>query len=294
LRDLPGRKLLVEDAKYVVLQRPDISTILLSANNEDNRLHHFLLRVVTELRSKLLLRLRALSKFVQYVPHDTFLVALTYNQLKEVSFVKSVADIFKLPWRMKLSSELTKNGYFSPGSLNQQLFRRRVGTQPCKKIQLNVLLPADIEDIQCIRSEMDALCAETLFGNQSLCQIASGSSSRSKMVVNTDECLQNLAVQRLAEHPAVSWVEVRPEMRLRNKYATRIIQSNNGSSWTLWEKGLRGDGEVSMLKLSCLIIFVISENFCRSSGSRTLASTTEAVSFVMTPSRCRHVWDLGM
>ena len=252
LRDLPGRPLLV-DAKTTFLQRPDISSVLLSANEENNRLHNFLVRVVKEQRSAMLVRLRILSKFVQYVPHDAFLVALTYDQLREISTsdVRSVADIFKLPRRMKLWSDLpTKNGHFF------QHFHRRDGIWPCRKIQLNVLLHAAIENIQNLQSEMDSLCAETFLGNQSLCSIVSGSGSRStKLVVNTDECLRDLAAQRLAEHPAVTWVEVRAEVRLRNKYATRIMQSKNGSSRALWEKGLKGEGEVSILNLTWLTLF---------------------------------------
>jgi hypothetical protein len=63
-------------------------------------------------------------------------------------------------------------------------------------------------------------------------------------LVETHECVQHLAAYRLASHPAVIWVEIRGTMRLRNKYATRIVQSKNGSSWNLWEKGLKGEGEV--------------------------------------------------
>jgi hypothetical protein len=39
----------------------------------------------------------------------------------------SECDIF-----MKVSSKLTKNGYVPPGALNQQLIRRRDGTQSCR------------------------------------------------------------------------------------------------------------------------------------------------------------------
>jgi hypothetical protein len=240
LRDFPGRPLLIQDVHSFVFQRVDTSSFLFSVKEKKNRLFHFLVRVAKEQRSKVLLRLSILTKFVQYVPHDVFLVALTYDKLKELSSMKPSTDIFKLPSRMKMWPELTKKGFF--GHLNQ---RRRDGAGACTKVQLNVLLPAAIEDVPYLESEIEELCAESHFGNQSLCDIVSGSNSRSKLVLNTDECLRDLAMQRLAQHPAITWVEVRAEVRLRNKYATRILQSTNGSTWALWDKGLKGDGEVS-------------------------------------------------
>jgi hypothetical protein len=180
------------------------------------------------------------------------LVVLTYEELKKISSMNSVIGVFELPSRMKLWPQLYNDSSYlrTPDAMIQHLIRRRAGLQPCEIIQLNVLLLAAVEDIPFLESEMDALCAETIFGIHSLCHVVSGSTSRRKLVVDTDECLRDLAAQRLAEHPAVTWVEVRPKMRLRNKYATRLLQSDNGSSWAVWDKGLRGDGEVSMLRLS--------------------------------------------
>jgi hypothetical protein len=117
-------------------------------------------------------------------------------------------------------------------------------------VTLMLVLTSTVDDIPSIEPEIVAFCSEKVSLYKSLCELVSGPSTRNKLVINTDECLQDLAAQRLAEHPAVTWVEVRAKMRLRNKYATRIIQSDNGSSWTLWDKGLKGNGEVRLLPIS--------------------------------------------
>jgi len=109
---------------------------------------------------------------------------------------------------------------------------------------LTLDLISTVDDVPSLEPEIAVLCSEKVSVNRSLCELMLAASSRNKLVVNTDECLRDLAAQRLAEHPAVAWVEVQAKMRLRNKYATRILQSDNGSSWALWDKGLKGNGEI--------------------------------------------------
>jgi hypothetical protein len=250
LHTLGGRPALVYD-ENVVLQRLDIPsfrTIHYTSNTHSRQQHQFLVRVDTKWRAEVLALLQRSSQYVRYLPYDTILVALTPQELSILSSLNRVVYVFELPSSMKMRPDLQK-GIRDAGASDaflQQLIRRRESSGKCEQIKLMLDLISTVDDVPSLEPEIVALCSEKV-SNRSLCELISGASTRNKLVVNTDECLRDLAAQRLAEHPAVAWVEVQAKMRLRNKYATRILQSENGSSWTLWDKGLKGNGEVRML-----------------------------------------------
>ncbi len=245
LHKLWGRPALVHDAN-IVLHRPDIPSFrTFSGDRYHREQHQFLIRVETKGRAKVLALLQRISQYVRYIPHDTILVALTYQDMSKLYSLDYVADIFEVPSSMKMRPDLRSDIRF---------LGRRDGSEKCDQTKLTVTLISAIVDISSLEQDMIALCSEKLpVVNRSMCELVSGPKSRKKLVVISDTCLRGLAAQRLAEHPAVTWVEARANMRLRNKYATRILQSENGSSWAVWDKGLKGDGEVSMLNLSFLL-----------------------------------------
>jgi hypothetical protein len=250
LHKLRGRPAFVKD-ESIVLQRLDISSFrTFNDNSYQRQQHQFIVRVQTKGRAEVLALLQRSSQYVRYLPHDTILVALTYQEISNISALKNVADVFELPSSMKMRPDLNKgilDTTRSSDSFLQQLIRRREASGNCEQVQLTLDLISTVDDVPSLVPDIVALCSEKASVNRSLCELILGASTRNKLVVNTDECLRNLAAQQLAEHPAVSWVEVRAKMRLRNKYATRIIQSDTGSSWALWDKGLKGNGEVRML-----------------------------------------------
>ena len=249
----PGvRPALIHDTN-IVLWRPDAQSFRTFNDYRYHRKQHqFLVRVETKGRAEVLALLQRSSNYVRYIPHDTVLVALTYQEISNLSALNYVADVFELPSSMKMRPGLQtgiRDTGFSEEFL-QRLVRRRKASGKCEQVTLMLVLISTVDDIPSIEPEIVALCSEKVPLYKSLCELVSGPSTRNKLVINTDECLRDLAAHRLAEHPAVTWVEVRAKMRLRNKYATRIIQSDNGSSWTLWDKGLKGNGEVRLLPIS--------------------------------------------
>jgi hypothetical protein len=90
-------------------------------------------------------------------------------------------------------------------------------------------------------SEQEAysLC---VFPDGSLCQVQW--SQGRKIAIATTFCVKDTVVSHLAQHNAVLWIEERINLTLRNKFASRIVQSNNASAHRLWERGLMGEGEV--------------------------------------------------
>jgi hypothetical protein len=247
LHKLGGRPALVHEENYIFLERPDIPSFRIFNDKSYNRQkHQFLVRVGTKGRAEVLAHLQRSSQYVRYLPHDTILVALTYQEISNVSSLNYVADVFELPSSMKMRPELQK-AILDLGASEeflQQSIRRREVSGKCEQIQLMLDLISTVDEDPSVEPEIVALCSEKVSVNRSLCELVSRANTRNKVVVNTDKCLRDLAAKRLAEHPAVTWVEVQAKMRLRNKYATRIVQSYNGSSWTLWDKGLKGNGEV--------------------------------------------------
>jgi hypothetical protein len=247
LHTMRSRRVLAHDANLILLKKPHVPPTLISTHNTNPRnISLFLVRVETCHRTEMLTELQRVSTFVRYFSKDRFVAALSADDLSTLF----ATEIFELPSALKLQPELYSTGRQSEVSEAQASgyrTRRSGAESKCAAAQLNVALISTTTDSSSIKNEIESLCSEPSEQSnmtRSLCRLQPGSGSLRKMVVDTDECVQSLAAERLAGHPLVTWVEIRRTMRLRNKYATRIVQSKNGSSWTLWGKGLMGEGEV--------------------------------------------------
>jgi hypothetical protein len=238
LHMIRSRRALTHDANVILLKRQHLATTVSTQKENPTLFSLFLVRCDTRNRTEMYAALQLVSTYVRYFSKDKFVAALSAGDLSTLS----AAEVFLLPSALKMQPEL----YMVSEAHRLGYRNRRSGTEfKCAAVQLNVALISTTTEASLIENEIESLCSESsLPGNVRLCRLNPGSGSPRKRVVDTDECLQYLAAQQLASHPSVTWVEIRATMRLRNKYATRVVQSKNSSSWTLWEKGLRGEGEV--------------------------------------------------
>jgi hypothetical protein len=234
LRRLRGRPILVHDANQVELKRSDKVALRGDlAGHKGHRLQ-YIVRTGIAQRAVVHKHLRDITDHVGYVPHDAFSVSLSSKDVDTLLSMEGI-EVFDVPLRLKMRRELYRAG------LDE---RRRDVSAVCLPTQLKLLLTAPVNALPSIHEEMERLCLGSIPSNASICRIVPGPPSATKLLVNTNACHLSEAAHLLASHPAVTWVEVRDKPKLRNKYATRIAQSSDGTSWTLWAHGLKGDGEV--------------------------------------------------
>ena len=65
-----------------------------------------------------------------------------------------------------------------------------------------------------------------------------------KIVMTCQEGDQQVAVTWLSQQSRVRWVEKRPKFVMHNNHAGKAIQSSDGLSTKIWDKGLRGEGQI--------------------------------------------------
>ena len=168
------------------------------------------------------------STFVRYIPHDTILATLGGKAMKRALAQSSITGIYTVSNKLKLSPALISHSSWSEHP------------PTCENARLFLLFVRDADAV--VGAELAEFCVNSTTG-ETLCNIALPLSGR-KAVVETDNCKKHLAAERLAEHPLVYWVEERGVIRLRNKYATMLVQSTSGLERPVWANGLTGEGEV--------------------------------------------------
>jgi hypothetical protein len=174
--------------------------------------------------------------------HKTVMYVMSPENSSESTANEYVRDTFELPQITKMNFNLFRVPRHELGTRKRHQ-RSDAESQECIPTTFNVLIStSSFPDIPSLQAQINQLCFNP-DSNSSLCQ-ARGSSSKKKLLVDTSDCYMREVAHRLAEHPEVTWIEVQSKMKLRNKYATRIVQSTNGTSRTLWANGLQGDGEV--------------------------------------------------
>jgi hypothetical protein len=243
LNKVRSRRLLTHDANLFLLKRQHLAPTLATNEKKPGAISLFLIRVETRHRTEIHAELQRASTYLRYFSKDTFVAALSADILSTLSTV----EVIELPPTLKMQPELYSAGLHrgETEAHTWGFLPRHSGTDfKCTTVELYVALISINSEASSIEKEIESLCSESVHADMSLCRLKLGSGSQTKRLVETHECVQHLAAYRLASHPAVIWVEIRGTMRLRNKYATRIVQSKNGSSWNLWEKGLKGEGEV--------------------------------------------------
>jgi hypothetical protein len=68
--------------------------------------------------------------------------------------------------------------------------------------------------------------------------------SPDKVGINIDAVYKDAVVALLAQHARTRWVERRPRFILKNKHSCKIVQSGDATATLMWNRGLRGEGEI--------------------------------------------------
>jgi len=155
-----------------------------------------------------------------YLPSNAYLVRATGDTAAALERVPGVLRVDRLRAEWKISPDL--------GRIEWRTDERRA-------VAPDLLLVVHAFDDA---PEADAVRAMNAAGARIL-SVGSDASGRRLVVRATDD-----AVARIAEDPAVVWIEEVGELELRNDAARWVIQSNVNGVTPLHEQGLFGEGEI--------------------------------------------------
>ena len=285
LHALPGRKLLVRadskgpSIKLTKVHAADIRDLRHSGTGVD--MQQYLVRVVAH--SGLETRLSKISagRFFQYLPHDTYAMALTSTDLDAVLADAGVTAAYLMPPDLKVDPalyaairKLAKVGASeAPSSPNlfhrgYDVFMQTLGarvppaTSPANRsspsradhgtgsrtIKLVVILAygrregAKDEARSLLQEWERVLRAEVLRGSVTVKLV---SQTKGTIVLDgTDGPSLKKVVSWLALQPRTHWVEEYHPPHALNKYGAKAVQSFNASTHAIWDKGIKGDGQI--------------------------------------------------
>ena len=287
LHALPGRKLLVRaDSKGPSIKLTKVH----AADIRDSRhsgtgveMQQYLVRVVRVAHSGLETRLSKISagRFFQYLPHDTYAMALSSTDLDAVLADAGVTAAYLMPPDLKVDPalyaairELAKVGASeAPSSPNlfhrgYDVFMQTLGarvppaTSPAdgssssradnrtesRTIKLVVILAygrregAKDEARSLLQEWERVLRAEVLRGSVTVKLV---SQTKGAIVLDgTDGPSLKKVISWLALQPRTHWVEEYQPPHALNKYGAKAVQSFNASTHAIWDKGIKGDGQI--------------------------------------------------
>ena len=229
-----GRPLLTR-GKSFVMRSVEVPT----ENNEhfESRSHYishqYLIRVEEAKKSIVHAQLVRMAPFVQYLAYDTFQIVITKSEISKVLGLSGVIAAYDFPTTLKMHEELI-SFHQSSGSDVAKLRDTNVDFAP---FTLNVLITGHFKD-----GRLNDLCGSEV----SFCNVREVTPGK-KLAIDTDKKNLRAILQQCTAHPLVTWVEERKDMKLHNKYASRIVQGQgrqNSSHHPFWEGGLTGKGEI--------------------------------------------------
>jgi len=210
----------------------------------------------------------AAGRFVRYLPHDTFVMALPKQGLEKVRKAAGVVDVYELPAALKTQPDLLaridaagSKGKEDVSPTLEDEFRKLTGARHLPqsdakngKAELKRSSGSSNLVIHVMlahggpgwASEAEALISEwrKAFALQGLTTAVELASSKKAIVqVEFGHELKKV-VAWLVQQPLVHWVQEQKEIRMRNMYAGPAMQSWNASSHEIWDRGITGTGQV--------------------------------------------------
>ncbi len=234
IQGVNGRKILAPPSKRHVILRDKYSR----PSNDSSGINldqQYLIRTTPDQRRVVCQYITEYSKFVRYLPHDTFLAVLPNHAIPIIEHLEGVFEVYTAPLSIKLSPDLDL------GLRSTDSHRRTVAAVgDCVPAYLFALLVTDVDSI--VRNELTSRCIDATT-NQNLCNMSWPFLGK-KILVETDSCRKLKAAEILSGHPSVFWIEERGTMELLNKHTTKIVQNFTGYARSFWDHGILGDGEV--------------------------------------------------
>jgi len=188
--------------------------------------------------------------FIQYIPHDTFAVAMDGFAVEKAQNHDGVVDVYQLPTHIKIDPQLLEY-------MDAAIVRRNTDTDapdgvvdpPRKhgrKHNTHVVYamlayggPEWLHDAHSMTIEwQNTLSDMNISGNTWL-----ASPEKAAVEVVGVLALKQM-VAMLAQHPRVHWIEARSEITMRNKEAGLALQSSDANSHRIWQKGILGAGQI--------------------------------------------------
>jgi hypothetical protein len=226
IRQLQGRPLLLTQGGDGSLRRAKVSSENMDAQKQ------YLVRVKRDLREVIYTALQEYSVYIQYLPHDTFLVVMEARSLTTIKRLNGVLDIFMMPHMLKISDRI---------SLKAQTSRSKVATET------NNLTNSPRKTISVLTTPSSTDANASLLCKSAGVECSARRDSDAKCTVSVAEASLAALLRDIARHPWVLWVEEHLPKRLHNGFATGLVQSSDwsvGTSRLLWDRGLTGEGEI--------------------------------------------------
>jgi len=188
--------------------------------------------------------------FMQYIPHDTIVIAMDGFAVEKARNHNGVVEVYELPTHIKIDPHLVE--YMDAAIVSRKtdanapdrvLDSHRKHSRKHNTHVLYAMLAYGGEQWQQEAHSMTIELQKTLSKQNISANIWLASSEKAMMeVVGTLALKKTVAL--LALHPRVHWIEARSEISMRNKDAVLALQSTDGNSHLIWQKGILGSGQV--------------------------------------------------
>jgi len=190
------------------------------------------------------------SGFVQYIPHDTFVVTMDTWSLEKARKHHGVVDIFEFPSSMKIDPSLTEYVAASMAAFsgvdadrNKRTTGDKSKSETGKSHVLYAMLAHGGPEWE---DEVDHIAGEwrDLFQQRNIAASIELASHSTAVLKVSGAASLKAAVGLLAQHPRVHWMQEYREIALRNKQAGLSVQSCDAKRHTIWHHGIRGAGQI--------------------------------------------------
>jgi hypothetical protein len=226
--------------------------------------NQFLIRCQEKRKSIVYKELKRISKYVQYLAHDTFLLPLTSGELESVLQIDGVhGEAYYLPSAMKMPNELAAD--IASDNSAKSANDGRMAVQPIQNdaafIASDNFAKSANDERMVVQShqtngvtiylvivahfseeDLDYFCQ----GYNPTCKVRVVTPGK-KLALDTDAHNKRSILVRCIAHPMVRWVEEKKDVTASIKFASGIIQGNGNAfeqHHPFWDKNLTGDGEI--------------------------------------------------
>jgi len=188
--------------------------------------------------------------FMQYIPHDTFVVAMDGFAVEKARNHEGVVDVYEMPTHIKIDPQLVEYMDAAIVSRNTGVDAPDPVLGPHRKNHprhnthvLYAMLAYGGLEWHHTAHAMTTELQNTLL-NMNISAIIRLASPEKATVEVVGALALKKTVAILALHPRVHWIEARSEITMRNKEAGMALQSTDANSHRIWQKGLLGAGQI--------------------------------------------------
>jgi len=189
--------------------------------------------------------------FMQYLPHDTFAIAMDGFAVEKARHHDGVVDVYELPTHIKIDPQLVE--YMDAAIVSRKMDEDAPDPMPTDPHRKNgrkhsthvlyALLAYGGPEWQRTAHTITIEWQKTLSNMNISANIWLSSPEKAMMEVAGALALKK-TVAMLALHPRVHWIEARSEITMRNKEAGLALQSTDANSHRIWQKGILGAGQI--------------------------------------------------